>query len=86
MEERLVVVHYHEIALKGNNRDFFESVLVDNLKKSINKEDVIAIERRYGRVLVFLSEKANEDSVRERVKDVFGVANFSFTLSNAFSA
>jgi len=83
MEERLVVIHYHEIALKGNNRDFFESVLVDNLKKSIDKEDVKSIERRYGRVLVFLSEKADEDSVREKVKNVFGVANFSFSYQSS---
>jgi thiamine biosynthesis protein ThiI len=78
MEERLVVIHYHEIALKGNNRDFFESVLVDNLKKSINKKDFKSVERRYGRVLVFLTDNTDESSIREKIKNVFGVANFSF--------
>jgi len=78
MEEKLVVVHYHEVALKGNNRDFFEIVLVDNLKKSINKKDLKSVERRYGRVLVFLSDGADKDRVREKIRNVFGVANFSF--------
>jgi len=83
MQNRLVIVHYHEVALKGNNRDFFESVLVDNLKKSINKKDFKSIERRYGRILVFLTGDADEFSVREKIKNVFGVANFSFGYQNS---
>ncbi len=83
MKERLVVVHYHEVALKGNNRNFFESVLVTNLKKSIDRKDFKSIERRYGRILVFLTDNADKTNVREKIKNVFGVANFSFAYQGS---
>lgn len=81
--ERVVVIHYHEIALKGNNRDFFENTLVDNLRKSLVKEDCPRVEKRYGSVIIHLSSEANEERVRDRIKKVFGVANFSFGFASA---
>ena len=32
MSERVCLVHYHEIGLKGKNRSIFENQLVTNLK------------------------------------------------------
>ncbi|MEK7452715.1 MAG: tRNA uracil 4-sulfurtransferase ThiI [Patescibacteria group bacterium] len=76
--KRVVVIHYHEIALKGNNRDFFENILVGNIKKSLNEKDYLNVEKRYGMVVIHLSLEANEERVRGGIKKIFGVANFSF--------
>ena len=33
---KVIIIRYSEIHLKGNNRDFFESVLVSNIKKVLS--------------------------------------------------
>ncbi len=76
--EKIAIIHYHEIALKGKNRDFFEFALIKNLKKSLTEKNYEKIERLYGRVVVFLKDGFAKDEVSERIKNVFGVANFSF--------
>jgi thiamine biosynthesis protein ThiI len=32
---RCAIVHYHELALKGRNRDYFEQRLVDNIRQAL---------------------------------------------------
>ena len=34
---KVIIIRYSEIHLKGNNRDFFESALISNLKNSLKK-------------------------------------------------
>jgi len=72
-----VLVHYHEIALKGRNRPFFLRKLADNLRRAL--EDVAGARVRGlpGRIAVEVDDASGWDLVRERVGSVFGVANFS---------
>lgn len=72
---RYVVVHYHEIGLKGRNRSFFEQALVRNAKRALGG---MPVRRLPGRLLVDVPAGADEPAVRERLRDVMGVANFSF--------
>lgn len=37
----LVICHYGEIALKGDNRKFFEEKLVENIKKTLQAGGVV---------------------------------------------
>jgi len=76
--ERIIIIHYHEIALKGKNREFFENMLVSNIKRSLSGESYGDVQRRFGRIVVFLKNDSNEDSIRKKIKKVFGIANFSF--------
>lgn len=72
-----VVVHYHEIALKGGNRPMFVRRLVENLRKATADLAGIRILTPYGRILLQLEKEVSWPLLRERIRGVFGVANFS---------
>jgi len=72
-----VVVHYHEIALKGDNRPMFVRRLAENLRKAARDLGGVRILTPYGRILIELQEGLDWSILRERIGGVFGVANFS---------
>ena len=49
---RALVVHYHEIGLKGRNRRFFEEALARNLKRALRGTGYKRIRHLFGRILV----------------------------------
>lgn len=74
---RCAIVHYHELALKGRNRDYFEQRLVDNIRKALKDLGVRRIENLRSRIRVILPEKAPDQAVIGKLSRVFGIANFS---------
>jgi thiamine biosynthesis protein ThiI len=72
-----VVVHYQEIALKGQNRPWFIARLVRNLRDATRGLDVRDVRPLMGRIEVVLGDEAAYDAVRDRLSRVFGVGNFS---------
>jgi thiamine biosynthesis protein ThiI len=72
-----VVVHYQEIALKGNNRPWFIARLVRNLREATVDLGVREVRVRMGRIEVVLEGEADWPRVRDRLAGVFGVANFA---------
>lgn len=73
-----IVVHYQEIALKGKNRPWFMARLVRNLRRAVSDLDVVAVRALMGRIEVELGPSAAREEVGERIRRVFGVANFSY--------
>src|SRR5436190_16064394 len=83
-----VVVHYKELALKGGNRPWFVRVLAHNLRVALAGLDVLAVRSVMGRIEVDLgsdlfgadSRAASPvwDEVRDRLRRIFGIANFSY--------
>lgn len=73
-----IVVHYKELALKGRNRPWFVNTLVRNLKVSLSGLDIVAIRSLMGRIEVELGRGAAWTEARDRVRHVFGIANFSY--------
>ena len=74
--EKVVIIRYAEIHLKGKNRGYFERVFSVNLEKSL-KGLRHELHRTSGRYLV---EKFDEEQVEEvlfRVSRVFGVHSYS---------
>lgn len=71
----VLLVHYHEIALKARNRPFFVNQLVRNLKRATADFPVKRIQKLPGRVLLELAGENAAQEVAERVRRVFGVAN-----------
>ena len=71
------VVHYQEIALKGNNRPWFIARLVRNLREATADLGVREVRVLMGRIEVVLDGEADWPRVRERLARVFGVANFA---------
>lgn len=74
---RSIVVHYQEIALKGKNRPWFLGRLLRNLRRATSDLDVTAVRALMGRIEVVLGPNASPAEVGERIRHVFGVANFS---------
>ena len=72
------VVHYQEIALKGKNRPWFLKRLVRNLRRAVADLDVTEIKTVMGRIEVVLGPTAEPAAVGERIRTVFGVANYSY--------
>jgi thiamine biosynthesis protein ThiI len=72
------IVHYHELALKGRNRDYFERQLIENIRTALKGVERTRIESLRGRVRIVLPESFDEHAVKERLSAVFGIANFSF--------
>jgi tRNA uracil 4-sulfurtransferase len=74
---RSVVVHYQEIALKGNNRPWFIARLARNLREATADLGVRDVRVLMGRIEVVLGGNAEWPHVRDRLSRVFGVANFA---------
>jgi thiamine biosynthesis protein ThiI len=72
-----VVVHYKELALKGKNRPWFVRLLIKNLRVALADLDVKSVRSLMGRIEIQLGTAASWDLVRDRVRHVFGIANFS---------
>jgi thiamine biosynthesis protein ThiI len=78
-----IVVHYQEIALKGKNRPWFQARLVSNQRQAKSDLDVTSVRALMGRIEVVLGPSAAPAVVGERIKRVFGVANFSYARRTA---
>ncbi len=78
-----IVVHYQEIALKGKNRPWFLGRLVRNLRRALADLDVAAVRPLMGRIEVVLGAGTPRDEVARRIRQTFGIANFSYAARTA---
>jgi thiamine biosynthesis protein ThiI len=72
-----VLVHYHEIALKGKNRPMFVRRLAENLRLATQGLGVREVRRLTGRLALMLAPDAAVQDIRRQVARVLGVANFA---------
>lgn len=74
--DKVIIIRYGEIFLKGKNRDYFESLLIKNIKHALYglKCDFT---RSQGRYFVENYEIDDEDEIVERLKRVFGIYSLS---------
>jgi thiamine biosynthesis protein ThiI len=75
------IVHYHELALKGRNRNFFEQRLVHNLRQALRDLRNMQVKALRGRVRITLPDRTLDEVLRTRLSRVFGVTNFLLTQS-----
>ncbi len=75
-----VVIHYHEIALKGNNRRFFEKKLQRNILRATATLGLEQVQRLPGRLMGLLSPNADWPRLSQALQQVFGIAYFAPTL------
>jgi thiamine biosynthesis protein ThiI len=69
-----LVVHYHEIGLKGRNRNFFENQLTRNLKRALRGTGYERVRQGFGRVMIDFDPDGSPQEAAERAARVFGVA------------
>jgi thiamine biosynthesis protein ThiI len=77
MLKLVIVVHYHELWLKGGNRRFFLSKLHIALKRALEGLPVERILRPGDRLLIEFGEGASEAEAIARIERVFGIAFFA---------
>ena len=75
--DRFILIHYHEIGLKGKNRGKFERRLMTNINRALKDVPCGKLERLSGRMMLALTSESPIDVIRERLSTVFGIANFS---------
>ena len=76
-DDRFILIHYHEIGLKGKNRGKFERRLMTNITRALKDVPCGKLERLSGRMMLALTSESPIDVIRERLSTVFGIANFS---------
>src|SRR5579859_4393164 len=73
----VIVVHYHELWLKGGNRRFFLGKLFTALRKSLEGLPVERIEQPGDRFLIRLGPDAPLEEAISRVERVLGIAFYA---------
>ncbi len=71
--QRVCLVHYHEIGLKGHNRSQFEKRLVSNIKALLHAYPLEKIKRISGRICLFLDPEATYETACEIADHIAGV-------------
>ena len=77
MSKQHIVVHYHELWLKGGNRHFFLGRLITALRQSLEGLGVAKMHCPGDRILLELREDAPIEPVLVRLERVLGVAYFA---------
>ena len=77
--EKVIIIRYSEMHLKGKNRGWFERLFVVNLEKSL-KGIKHEIHRQSGRYLVENFDENDIDLIADKLCKVFGIHSFSVGL------
>lgn len=77
--EKVIIIRYSEIHLKGKNRGYFERVFTINIEKALKglKHEV---HRQSGRYLVENFDESKTDEIISRLEKVFGIHSMSVAL------
>ena len=86
MNQDHILIHYGEIALKGKNRNYFESRLIQNIKNQLevfSPGSFESVSRSSGGILVKLNKKGfkKSDVIKDALMHTFGITNFYFAIS-----
>src|SRR5579862_6463035 len=77
MSKPVIVVHYHELWLKGRNRKFFLGKLLLALRRTLADFPIARFGQPGDRVLIELGEGAPVEKVVARLERVLGIAYFA---------
>ncbi len=73
--QRLILVRYGEIILKGLNRPVFEDLLVKNIKQALKDECELKIYKAQATIYIEPADDNCTDSIVEKLKKVFGIVS-----------
>lgn len=76
-EKNTFIVRCGETALKGQNKPYFEKMLVERIRKLIKKFDGAEVRRHEGLIFVHTDKTADKDAVMHEMSKVFGIASMS---------
>ena len=72
--KRVLILHYHEIWLKGGNKNYFLSRLRDAIRQSVADLPVARLESISERLILTPADDAALPLIIERLRRVFGLA------------
>ena len=76
-KENVYIVRCGETALKGQNKPYFERMLVQKIKKMLKGTEGVSVERTDGLIFVRTSPDIPREDILKRVGRVFGVDSIS---------
>ena len=76
-ERNTFIVRCGETALKGQNKPYFEKMLVERIRKLLKKFEGIEVRRSEGLIFVHADKSIEKDSVIKEMSKVFGIASMS---------
>ncbi|MBR0481523.1 MAG: tRNA 4-thiouridine(8) synthase ThiI [Firmicutes bacterium] len=76
-KEQVYIVRCGETALKGDNKSYFERMLVGKIRSALKEEDIYSVDRVEGLILVRASLDTDRAAVLKKVGRVFGVDSIS---------
>jgi thiamine biosynthesis protein ThiI len=71
------VVHYGEVALKGQNRPRFEKRLASNIRTALKHLGDVKVRRFHGYLRVDVEEEVEPERVEEHLRRIFGIVYFA---------
>jgi len=77
--KRTILIHYHEINLKRNNRAWFETHLHQHVTSLLKGLKYQSAQRFSGRLLIELTPDSPIEEITHRIGRAFGIANFAVT-------
>lgn len=80
MMEKVIIIRYAEIHLKGKNRGYFERVFSVNLERAL-RGIRHELHRLSGRYLVAAFDETRTEEICDKISKVFGVHSYSVGLS-----
>ncbi len=73
---KVLLLRFGELYLKGNNRNVFESVLINNIKKALAGHN-FKFEKTFGRYIISSYPENEESTLIEKLGRVFGLYSLS---------
>lgn len=80
-ERNTFIVRVGEVALKGQNKPYFEKTLVDRIRRLLKKYQGVDVTRHEGLIFVYADKDIPEDTIISEIRKVFGVASISPAVS-----
>ena len=68
-----ILIHYHEISLKGKNRSWFERHLIKNIKRQLTNLPVRKIQLNAARIFCFGIDQHRWDEYAYRINKIMGI-------------
>ena len=76
----VIIVHFHELSLKGKNRSWFEKILLKNIKRHLFNLPYKRIRILFGRIVIENINITLWNQYNRVLSDLIGIRNFILTL------
>ena len=76
MMQHVIIVHFHELSLKGKNRSWFEKILLKNIKRHLFNLPYKRIRILFGRIVIENINITLWNQYNRVLSDLIGIRNF----------